>query len=133
MMKAGTYYIGDLCYVMHDCWDEFCNVTISGGDVKDGEFQLKNGVKFATYRTKYGDGTYSDQYGHEYGVDAGLIGCILVSDIAENAHNDVKLGNVVTFDYDFVTGEEDGLIIIGNYRIETGEEYSDSDYYGDAL
>jgi hypothetical protein len=23
-MPAGRYYIGDLCYVMHDEWDEAC-------------------------------------------------------------------------------------------------------------
>ena len=22
--KAGKYYLGDLCYVMHGEWDEFC-------------------------------------------------------------------------------------------------------------
>ena len=69
MMKAGTYWIGDLCYVMHDEWDEVCNITISGHSVKDGEFKLADGREFATYCTAYGDGMYSDQDGNVYGVD----------------------------------------------------------------
>ena len=48
MMKAGTYYIGDLCYVMHDRWDEFCSITCSEHNVLDGEFNLKDGTRFAT-------------------------------------------------------------------------------------
>lgn len=51
MMPAGTYYVGDLCYVMHDVWDEFCDITIEGLSVLDGVFSLKNGVKFATFGT----------------------------------------------------------------------------------
>jgi len=53
MMKAGTYYIGDLCYVMHPEWDEFCALTISGHNVLDGEFNLKDGRRFATFTTKW--------------------------------------------------------------------------------
>jgi hypothetical protein len=81
MMKAGKYYIGDLCYVMHDQWDEFCDITIDDRVCKEGEFRLKNGTNFATYGTQYGDGTFYDQNKYEYGVDAGLLGCIRVEDI----------------------------------------------------
>lgn len=28
MMKAGTYYVGDLCYVLHEDWDEVCSLII---------------------------------------------------------------------------------------------------------
>jgi hypothetical protein len=40
MMQPGKYYIGDLCYVMHGEWDEFCALTIVGDKVLDGEFNL---------------------------------------------------------------------------------------------
>ena len=60
-MPAGKYYIGDLCYVMSDAeWEEFCSITIDGHNVIDGEFQLKDGRRFATYGTAFGDGVYSD-------------------------------------------------------------------------
>ena len=61
MMKAGTYYIGDLCYVLDDCWDEFCSLTIVGDKVLDGEFNFADGTRFATFTTRWGDGTYRDE------------------------------------------------------------------------
>ena len=51
-MKAGTYYIGDLCYVMHKEWDEVCMFG-TGWDIKDeatvgkdfvGTVQYPNGL-----------------------------------------------------------------------------------------
>ena len=134
-MPAGEYYIGDLCYIMTDEeWDEFCSITIDGMKCIDGEFSLKDGRRFATYGTAYGDGVYHDQYGHSYAVDAGLIGCILTKDIkAEKYENLLDLGAVMTFDNSFVTsggrGEKDweGVIQFGHVMIETSpsEEYYD--------
>lgn len=126
-MPAGEYYIGDLCYVMSDEeWAEFCSITIDGHTCIDGEFQLKDGRRFATYGTAYGDGVYSDQHGNSYSVDAGLIGCILVKDIrAEKYDNLSNLGYIKTFNNSFVTsggrGEKDweGVIQFGNILIET--------------
>ena len=43
MMPAGKYYIGDLAYVMHGEWDEFCDLTIKGNSLSNGEFSLKDG------------------------------------------------------------------------------------------
>jgi hypothetical protein len=126
-MPEGKYYVGDLCYVMDDAeWEEFCSITIDGMKVKDGEFQLKDGRRFATYGTAYGDGVYHDQYGHSYSVDAGLIGCIKVEDIrANNYDNLLDLGSIMEFDSSFVTsggrGDEgwEGLIQFGHVMIET--------------
>ena len=132
-MPEGKYYIGDLCYVMTDDeWLEFCDITIDGMKVKDGEFQLKDGRRFATYGTAYGDGVYHDQYGHSYSVDAGLIGCIKVEDIrANNYDNLLDLGSIMKFDNSFVTsggrGEEDweGAIQFGHVMIETNPRYEE--------
>ncbi len=129
-MPAGTYWIGDLCYVMHGEWEEFCDLTIVGRGVLDGEFNLKDGRRFATYRTVYGDGVYTDSDSNfEYGVDAGLIGCILLSDIdTSNKENDLKLGRVVNFKNDFETKSFSGVIVFGNIMINTG---TDESYYED--
>jgi hypothetical protein len=83
MMRPGTYYVGDLCYVMHPQWKEVCNLMFAcdGNYVLDGEFNLANGVRFSLHSTAYGDGTYQDQEGRDYPVDAGLIGCIRVEDV----------------------------------------------------
>jgi hypothetical protein len=119
-MPAGKYYIGDLCYVLHERWDEFCNLTINGQNVLDGEFNLKDGTRFATFTTRWGDGTYEDQHGNEYGVDAGLIGCVRIEDIdLTNPENFLHGGNLVEFVNDFSTFSAGGVITIGNIVIDT--------------
>ena len=133
-MPAGTYYVGDLCYVMHPEWDEFCNLTIDGHEVKDGEFTLADGRRFATFCTKYGDGLYRSNIGTDHSVDAGLIGCIRVEDIkdpvATVAHMN-GLGAVITFDAPFTPYELDGVIRFGHVTINTGDFDDDYDGCGD--
>lgn len=130
MMPAGRYYIGDLCYVMNDRWIEFCDLTCSGASVLDGEFTLKDGKRFATYSTMYGDGVYPTNIGANLSVDAGLIGCILVSDITDPEVTETKmlrLGTIVEFGTDFVTGGGRGesgwagTIQFGRVIVETGD------------
>jgi len=128
MMPAGRYYIGDLCYVLHDRWDEFCALTCSGHSVLDGEFNLADGTRFATFTTQYGDGTYQDEQGTEYPVDAGLIGCIRVEDIAPAERVSVESGRVVEFVKDFTTFSAGGVITIGNVSIDTDPEYAEEEY-----
>jgi hypothetical protein len=130
MMKAGTYYVGDLCYVMHEVWDEFCDLTCpADGGVIDGQFQLKDGRDFAFSGTKYGDGTYYDQYGNRYYVDAGLIGCILFEDIDLTfAGNMTDGGQIVHFDQDFEVTYEDGDICFGSrVVIDTDPRYEEEE------
>jgi len=128
-MPAGRYYIGDLCYVMDDDeWDQFCKITIKGDECLDGEFEMPDGRRFATYGTKWGDGEYQDNCGNSYGVDAGLIGCIRVEDIRANKYPDIeRLGAVHEFATDFVTGggrgrrNWSGAIQFGKIVIETDQ------------
>ena len=119
MLKAGTYYIGDLCYVMHDRWDEFCELTCSDNNVLDGEFNLKDGTRFATFTTKWGDGTYVDEQGNEYPVDAGLIGCINVKDITPTELGNLSSGRVIEFVQDFSTFSAGGVLRFGSVVIDT--------------
>lgn len=129
-MPAGTYYIGDLCYVMNDDeWDEFCSLTISGNKCIHGEFTFKDGRRFATYGTKWGDGVYYDTKKlYEFSVDAGLIGCIRVEDIKASKYGDIEsLGALVTFEYDFITREEEGEITFGRVTINTDAEWEDQE------
>jgi len=129
MMKAGKYYIGDLCYVMHPEWDEFCSLTISGNNVLDGEFNLKDGRRFATFTTKWGDGTYKDEQGRSYGVDAGLIGCIAVDDITTSELENLTDGHVVEFVQDFSTFSAGGIIRIGSICIDTDYAEEEDEIY----
>ena len=131
MMKAGTYYIGDLCYVMHPEWDEFCSLTCSGDNVLDGEFNLKDGRRFASFTTKWGDGTYKDEQGNEYPVDAGLIGCINVKDITPSELENLSSGRVIEFVQDFSTFSAGGVLRFGSVVIDTDatEELEEEEEY----
>ena len=136
MMPAGKYYVGDLCYVMTDKeWEQFCSLTIKGNQCIDGEFEMPDGRKFATYGTAYGDGGYYDQHRNEYSVDAGLIGCIRVEDIRAEKYEDIEsLGVIHEFQSDFVTSggrndrDWDGVIQFGRIRIETNPNEFEQEY-----
>jgi hypothetical protein len=134
MMKSGTYYVGDLCYVLHDEWDEVCQLTINHNCAIGGEFNLKDGRRFAMYNTMYGDGTYHDQQGKEYWVDSGSIGCILMRDIdLAQLDNNVQGGALYDFDQDFYTGEQDGKIMFHKISINTDDIVEEEEYepYGE--
>ena len=132
-MAAGKYYVGDLCYVMHEEWDEACGLFFKGRNdhgCNEGEFNLKDGRRFVSINTKYGDGGYQDQDGRNYSVDAGLIGCIRVEDIdLDHGDNFTRGGQIIDFPFDFNCSYEDenGTIVIGHIRIETDPEYDYED------
>ena len=68
------FYVGDICYALseiiyHDVW--------GGANYADGIYEEpETGLSFAVARTAYGDGTYYDDGGHSYPVDAGCIGIV---------------------------------------------------------
>jgi hypothetical protein len=134
-MRAGKYYIGDLCYVMdNDEWKQVCKRTIQGERFVDGEFRFNDGREFAIYSTAYGDGEYNDYYGNSYSVDSGTIGCIKVEDIKANKYDDIeRLGAIVDFETDFVTSGGrgtkgwDGTIQFGHIAIETDPVYNEDE------
>jgi len=130
-LPAGKYWVGDLCYVMNKEWDEVCGLFFEGRDdhgCNEGLFTLKDGRKFVSFNTKWGDGSYHDETENEYGVDAGLIGCILVSDIkhGDDFHN-LDGGHVHEFTSPFncsggrsdLGRDWDGVIKIGHIEIAT--------------
>lgn len=88
------FYIGDICYVLED--DIYYDVW-GKQNFPDGIIEVPGtGLSFAVGGTAYGDGTYSDNHGNYYEVDAGVIGVVpleLVKKIdLEEADED---GNVV--------------------------------------
>lgn len=119
-MPAGSYYIGDLCYVLNDNWDEVCSLFFEGRTdhgCNQGGFTLKDGRNFVCFNTAWGDGSYEDNYGRQYGVDAGCIGAMQVPNCFEGAPLG---GNIVEFKNEFECRKEGrGLLIFGNVEIET--------------
>ena len=131
-MPAGRYYIGDLCYVMHPEWDEFCALTIKGHQCLEGEFTLADGRRFASLSTAYGDGTYRSNIGTSHSVDAGLIGCIRVEDINDTTYDAERmqeLGAIVEFDQPFEVSQDQGLLCFGHVQIETAGEEEEYDCF----
>lgn len=128
------YCIVDLCYVLKNHWDEFCSKTIVGNCVLDGEFDI-SGARVVSFVTAFGDGTYHDNYGREYSVDAGLIGLISVEDLEKLGYTDWAedldgLGNVVEFDKPFRCYNDEGVLVFGGVKIDTvGDSCDDDDYY----
>jgi len=125
VMKAGTYYIGDLCYVLHSSWDEVCRLVIQGDRVLEGHFRLADGREFVMFNTAYGDGTYTDNLGGEYPVDAGNIGCILLESVDRSDRDDVTLGVTHVFDADFECDTDGRTLWFGSIRIATGDDEDD--------
>ena len=128
-MPAGKYYVGDLCYVMDsDEWQQVCSIIIKDNQCLDGEFELSDGRRFAIYSTAYGDGGYYDQYGHTYSVDAGSIGCILMSDIRANKYDNLlDLGAILEFAEPFETGSQGGQLQFGHVLIDTDANYNEDE------
>lgn len=116
MENQEAWFVGDLCYVMDDVWNEVCNLIFpSGGHGVYGKHTLRDGRSFVVFSTYFGDGVYPDQFGNSYPVDAGLIGAIRKSDIRDRAvRPDLGTFHVMT-PSDVFNGsyEKDGTIVIG--------------------
>jgi hypothetical protein len=121
-LPAGTYYVGDLCYVMGE------KNGFNWGEVLDdmgqdpGVAEYKGTRVFSSY-TEYGDGQYADGQKRKYSVDSGTIGCIPVRALGENPYLADGHAHVIEFPEDFTCETcEDGVITIGHVRIQTGDE-----------
>ncbi len=125
------YYVGDLCYVMHDAWSEVCDLTPF--DNSAHQFNLSDGRTFFLLNTKYGDGTYRDQLDRMYSVDSGTLGAIKVRDIRDPEATPAmmrRLGQIVSMpelqEHDCYADE--GTLVFGTVVIETGDVEEDEDW-----
>lgn len=128
---AGTYWVGDLCYVLHAEWDEVCELFFAGRTdhgCNQGEFTLKDGRRFVAFNTAHGDGTYYDNRGRDYSVDAGLIGLIKFDAIdLHNEDNYTDGGQVIAFTAPFTCECEDGFMRFGSIAIDTDSVHEDDE------
>lgn len=131
IFSAGEYYIGDLCYVMHDRWEEVCDVTDKlEGSL--GSLELKDGTKLFMDWTAYGDGKYYDNLGNSYPVDSGTLGVIEVKDIATEELKNITGGNIHKFDKDFQVSAVNGYFVFGDVIVNTDEQEEFDDEYSDS-
>jgi hypothetical protein len=119
---AGRYYIGDPCYSIADNhWGQW--LTNAGLDNEDDTNMLTGTIvdSFDAYafNTAHGDGTYLDQNGREYDVDAGLIGLVPLSYLEANNVEIEKDWTFVTFDRPTECISFSGILCFGNITIRT--------------
>ncbi len=114
MFSAGTYYIGDPCYVVAN--NKWYKLLIKTNYLGDGEFIYRKQQCFSA-GTAWGDGKYDDNYGREYFVDAGLIGIMTITALDKNKEG--KGGQIITFEKDFDVQAARGIFYFGNITINT--------------
>lgn len=128
-LAPGLYIISDPRYqVPNGKWRDLLE---SCGDSIVGNYKRSRGktVHVVSFGTAYGDdGTYFDQDGTEYGVDAGMIGIMLVSDIGKK-NVDSRLGRLVTFTEPFECYSERGVIHFGHVEIDTDPQGDEDEDY----
>lgn len=115
-MRAGKYWIGDLCYLVPEkYWNQVVAFLGDGRTPREGEFDLE-GHRGAIFSTHHGDGVYPDQFGNTYGVDSGTIG-IFPADVFPGLFK--ALGTIHDFPEDFTVRSDDGDMEFGSVRIKT--------------
>ena len=80
-MKAGKYYVGDLCYVLgNKAHGELCKKCFPEGNSTgiEGKSVLSDGRIVISFICPDGDGAYEDQNGLSYMVDSGWLGITLL-------------------------------------------------------
>lgn len=134
MIPAGTYFLGDPCYVVPDeLWSPLLDATRFFEDDPHILFQGKYNI--LAFSTAYGDGCFRGSDGKDYGVDAGMIG--LVETTINPAAVATDYTSIVTFDRPTqCTRDLDGTLTFGDVVIPTGDtddsDWDDEDFYDDS-
>lgn len=115
-LPAGTYYIGDPCYVFNrEQWDTLGEQT---GWFEETPVAAIYEYRMVAFGTAYGDGTYQDNFGHEYPVDSGLIGIVPIEVV-----DPTKIcGQVVRFEEPFTCEDIGDRLRFGHIVIETEDD-----------
>lgn len=122
-MPAGAYFVGDPCYMFAHSTDTWSDIGEQTDWFTENTVACVKGKYLWADGTAYGDGVYTDQFGNEYCVDAGLIGVTPIELYERNALADVEsLGLVITFDKPFIVSVDDGVFTIGHIVIDTASE-----------
>jgi hypothetical protein len=117
IVPAGSYFLGDPCYAVPDAfWDALLNTC----KFFEKPIGTANGFEVLGFGTAWGDGSYQDQDGNEYPVDAGLIGLVPVGLIEQEQRAELlKLGRMVDFTEPTACTAAQGVMQFGRIRIDT--------------
>ena len=130
-VNPGKYVLGDPCYCFpnHDLWLALGESCVWFEDSPVGMITF-NGTTYNVlgFHTKYGDGTYGDNQGNQYPVDAGLLGLVPL-ELAEalGVEFDADLHQIVEFKHGATCTCDDGDMWFGGHHINTSDD-EDNDY-----
>ncbi len=119
-VPAGKYFLGDPCYAVAD--KDWHGLLDSCGYFEDSPIGTipNTDRKVLAFSTMYGDGSYQDQYGNEYGVDAGMIGLTPLVDEFDKKQLLESLGLIVEFTRPTkCSNKTEGVLEFGKYSIDT--------------
>lgn len=122
-MPAGEYWVGDPCYSVPDeRWMEW----LEAANFRDERRFLVADLDEHTVLgigTAHGDGCYLGSDGHDYPVDAGLIGVTPVELVEGEPFGSRR----VIFSEPFTCTYDDGMITLGSIHIAT--DWEDDEIY----
>jgi hypothetical protein len=83
LMPAGTYYIGDPCYLFNgptgdEWWNKLCDLMFR--PMYHGLLEVDR-ITVWSDSTNFGDGSYSSNKDREYFVDSGTIGIVRIDNV----------------------------------------------------
>ena len=116
IVQPGVYFLCDPCYVVPD--DEWSDLLDKSNMLTEVYAEADRGLIVA-FSTMWGDGTYYDQYGNSYDVDAGVIGLV---DVRYNPTEDMDPHSEyrkVVFSVATECSQKDGILIFGDTYINT--------------
>jgi hypothetical protein len=130
LLPEGEYYIGDLCYVIKDEWDQLVNLyweshkkdpeqTIHKLTIKNEEYPSKTLEVLMFYTGS--DGTYQlKQANNQYPlcVDSGTVGIVKTTQLNQQTLMEAKsLGHIERFEKEFVVSSHTNTIYLGDLEI----------------
>ena len=120
LLPAGLYYVGDPCYVIsRERWGAFLDAVGAMDNSWEGGVAILDDHPAVVFHTAHGDGTYCDEAGRMYPVDAGMIGAVSV----KLARVDVWTKGVHLFEFKRLTvctRSARGILKFGPTKIDTG-------------
>lgn len=113
--EPGTYWVGDLCYVLQaDEWDE---LMIQTSLAEEAVAEIR-GFKVGYCGTAFGDGVYMDEERNLYPVDSGSIGIMPLEKI-KVSNKIMQLGRIIQMPESFSIENQNGRLRFGNVLIDT--------------
>lgn len=133
MLPAGTYYIGDPCYVLSkEQWSEVCEAIAQVGEEQFAnqalELMIDNKFPIGIAPTLYGDGEFhiSGDKSLLIPVDSGTIGCVPIEHV-QDLEEAKELGWVTEFNEPFEIRYDEGVIRFGKEWVNTTDMGIDVD------